>query len=113
MKNILNQKVSDRLANTIIVISTGVVLLLGFFYYQQTQKVNELELRLERNHHMQERFITTMKNEDMLEDFLNLEEFTEEEKETIRSFAEEVEEESEEDSEEENENNEEEAEQEN
>lgn len=83
MKKVFNKKVADRVSDAIILACIGVVLLTGFFYYQQMEEIEKLKLRLETRHEIQERIIQAMKQENILD----MEEFSEEERDQIREFA--------------------------
>ncbi len=83
MKKVFNKKVADRVSDAIILTCIGVVLLTGFFYYQQMEEIEKLKLRLETRHEIQERIIQAMKQENILD----MEEFSEEERDQIREFA--------------------------
>lgn len=88
---ILNREVSDKLSAIIIIGSIILVLFLGFFAYSQNQRVKKLELKLEASRQLQERAIQAMKQEEMLENFINLEGFTQEEREQIKEYADQLE----------------------
>ena len=111
MKHILNKEISDKLANLIILGCVALVVVVGFLYQQQREEVEKLELRLERNYHLQERAVALMERENVLDYFMNLEDLSEEQIETVERIAEKLrekdedilEEETEEDQEEEEE----------
>lgn len=83
---IINKKIPDKVSAIIIIGSIILVLFLGFFAYNQRQRVEKLELKLEVNRQLQERVIQAMKQESMLEDFINLKGLTKEEREQIKDY---------------------------
>ncbi len=87
MKKITKQ-IPKLWSNIFLIIFIIIALGLSFLTYQQNQTIEKLELKLDKNYEIQERAIEAMKSENIFEDFINLEEFTEEEKELIKRFAE-------------------------
>jgi hypothetical protein len=86
----LKREIPKLWSNVFLVVFIAITLVLSFLTYQQGQTIEKLELKLDKNYQIQERAIEAMKSQNIFEEFINLDQFTDEERELIRQFAEEL-----------------------
>ena len=86
----LKREIPKLWSNVFLIVFITITLALSFLTYEQGQTIEKLELKLEKNYQMQERAIEAMKSQNIFEEFINLDQFTDEERELIRQFAEEL-----------------------
>ncbi len=89
-KNELNQRLPSTVSNIFLIILVAMTLGIAFGTYQLHEEMARLEIKLQRSDIIHRTAIEAMKQQGMLDEFISLADFTEEEREQIRAYVEEI-----------------------
>ncbi len=89
-KEKLYKNLPNNVSTFFLILMIIVTTFLAFNTYELHSELEKMELQIENRRVIHENAIRGLREEGMLEDFLNMEQFTEEEREQIENFIEEL-----------------------